>query len=63
VGREIDAGKTHHHCAVINDESERPYSRRIANDEAELTQMIIAVTALGEIEARACRCREPRHRP
>jgi transposase len=47
----IDAGKTHHHCVVIGEDGKRLYSRRILNDEAELTQMLSDVTALGEVEA------------
>jgi transposase len=47
----IDAGKTHHHCVVIGEDGKRLYSRRILNDEAELTQMVADVTALGEVEA------------
>lgn len=46
----IDAGKTHHHCVVIDEDGKRLYSRRILNDEAELLQMLADVTALGEVK-------------
>ncbi|WP_405539599.1 transposase [Streptomyces sp. NBC_00075] len=32
----IDAGKTHHHCTVINAEGQRLVSRKIATDEVSL---------------------------
>lgn len=32
----IDAGKTHHHCVVIDDTGKRLLSRRVANEETEL---------------------------
>jgi sugar (pentulose or hexulose) kinase len=32
----IDAGKTHHHCVVIDADGKRLFSRRILNDEAAL---------------------------
>jgi transposase len=47
----IDAGKTHHHCVVIDAEGRRLFSRRVLNDEATLTQMIADVAALGEVKA------------
>lgn len=42
----IDAGKSHHHCVVIDAGGARLLSRRVANDEAELIGLIDAVTAL-----------------
>lgn len=36
----IDAGKTNHHCVVINAGGERLLSRRIPNNETELTELI-----------------------
>lgn len=39
----IDAGKTHHHCVVIDDEGRRVLSRRVANDEAELLGLMADV--------------------
>ncbi|WP_374952999.1 transposase [Arthrobacter sp. ZGTC212] len=30
----MDAGKTHHHCVVIDADGTRLYSQRIANDES-----------------------------
>ena len=47
----IDAGKTHHHCVVIDAEGRRLFSRRVLNDEATLAQMITDVVALGEVTA------------
>lgn len=42
----IDAGKSHHHCVVIDDEGNRLLSRRVANDEAALTELLTEVLAL-----------------
>lgn len=36
----IDCGKTHHHCLVLDDGGEVLLSRRVANDEPELLQLI-----------------------
>ncbi|MFE1437159.1 IS110 family transposase [Streptomyces sp. NPDC058739] len=47
----IDAGKTHHHCVVIDDAGKRLLSRRVANDETELLQLTADVLALGEVTA------------
>ncbi|MFF4398880.1 IS110 family transposase [Streptomyces sp. NPDC001480] len=44
----IDAGKTHHHCVAIDDSGRRLLSRRIANDEPELLQLLADVLALGD---------------
>ncbi len=39
----IDAGKTHHHCVVIDNAGKRLLSRRVANDETELLKLIADV--------------------
>lgn len=44
----IDAGKTHHHCVVIGSDGKRLLSRRVANDEPELLELMADVLALGE---------------
>ncbi len=44
----IDAGKTHHHCIVIDDEGTRLLSQRVANDETDLLDLIAGVAALGD---------------
>ncbi|MEE4420524.1 IS110 family transposase [Streptomyces bugieae] len=44
----IDAGKAHHHCVVIDETGKRLLSRRVANDESELLQLLAAVLALGD---------------
>ncbi|MDN2502408.1 IS110 family transposase [Nocardia nova] len=44
----VDIGKADHHCVVIDTDGKRLLSRRIANDEAELTKLIGDVTALAE---------------
>ncbi|MFF4214179.1 IS110 family transposase [Streptomyces sp. NPDC001796] len=44
----IDAGKTHHHCVAIDDSGRRLLSRRVANDESELLQLLADVLALGD---------------
>lgn len=43
----IDAGKTHHHCVAIDESGRRLLSRRVANDEPELLQLLTDVLALG----------------
>ncbi|MFC8238542.1 IS110 family transposase [Streptomyces sp. NPDC057284] len=43
-----DAGKTEHHCMVIDAEGKRRLSRRVANDEAVLLELIADVLALSE---------------
>jgi transposase len=43
----VDAGKTHHHCVVIDAEGKRLLSRRVANDEPELLALLWDVAALG----------------
>jgi transposase len=44
----IDAGKGHHHVHVIDADGNRLLSRRVANDEVELTDMITQILALAE---------------
>jgi transposase len=44
----VDAGKTHHHCVVIDADGRKLLSRRVANDEPELLGLIGDVTGLGE---------------
>jgi hypothetical protein len=40
----IDAGKSEHHCVVVDVDGKRVLSRRVANDEATLGELINAVT-------------------
>lgn len=42
----IDAGKAHHHCVLIDGEGTRLLSRKVANDEAALTELLTEVRAL-----------------
>jgi transposase len=44
----IDAGKTHHHCVAIDESGQRLLSRRVANDEPELLELLANVLTLGE---------------
>ncbi|WUI01564.1 IS110 family transposase [Spirillospora sp. NBC_00431] len=44
----IDAGKTHHHCVVLDAEGRRLLSRRVPNDEPELLGLLAEVAGLGE---------------
>jgi transposase len=44
----IDAGKTDHHCVVIDTDGQRLLSQRITNDETALRELITAVTALAD---------------
>ncbi|MFD9623700.1 IS110 family transposase [Streptomyces virginiae] len=44
----IDAGKTRHHCVAIDESGHRLLSRRVANDEPELLQLLTDVLALGD---------------
>ncbi|MEU3658124.1 IS110 family transposase [Streptomyces sp. NPDC032161] len=46
----IDCGKTHHHCVVVDAEGDRLLSRRVANDEVELLQLLGDVLALADEE-------------
>ena len=45
-----DAGKAEHHCVVIDADGQRKLSRRVANDESTLLQLIGDVLALTEGE-------------
>ncbi|MDQ1005924.1 transposase [Streptomyces sp. V4I23] len=45
-----DAGKSEHHCTVIDAEGERRLSRRVANDETTLLELIGEVLELSEGE-------------
>lgn len=42
----IDAGKSDHYCLVIDADGKRLLSRRVANDEAALLELISTVTAM-----------------
>lgn len=42
----IDAGKSDHHCVVIDTDGQRLLSQRVANDEMLLQELITSVTAL-----------------
>ncbi|MFJ6636905.1 IS110 family transposase [Streptomyces sp. NPDC091376] len=44
----IDAGKTHHHCVAIGESGHQLLSRRVANDEPELLELLADVLALSE---------------
>jgi transposase len=44
----IDAGKTHHHCVAIDESGRQLLSRRVANDEPELLELLADVLALSE---------------
>ncbi|MFE7161780.1 IS110 family transposase [Streptomyces sp. NPDC057636] len=44
----IDAGKAHHHCVAIDESGRRLLSRRVANDEPELLELLTDVLALGD---------------
>ncbi len=44
----VDAGKSEHHCVVVDGDGARVLSRRVANDEAKLGELIGAVTALAD---------------
>lgn len=45
-----DAGKAEHHCVVIDSDGQRKLSRRVANDETTLLNLIGDVLALSEDE-------------
>lgn len=47
----IDIGKTHHHCVVIDDQGQRLFSRRVANDETELLDLLAHVLAVHRASA------------
>ncbi|GAA4640718.1 IS110 family transposase [Actinoallomurus vinaceus] len=44
----VDIGKTHHHAVVIDPDGSRLLSRRVANDEAVLLELISEVSALAD---------------
>jgi hypothetical protein len=44
----VDAGKSDHHCVVIDTGGNRLLSQRVANDETALQNLITAVTALAD---------------
>lgn len=44
----IDAGKTHHQCVAIDESGHRLLSRRVANDEPELLELLADVLVLGD---------------
>ncbi|KOG26597.1 MULTISPECIES: IS110 family transposase [Streptomyces] len=44
----IDAGKSHHHCVAIDESGCRLLSRRVANDEPELLELLTDIRALGD---------------
>ncbi|HEY9266362.1 MAG TPA: IS110 family transposase [Mycobacterium sp.] len=44
----IDAGKSDHHCVVIDGDGQRLLSRRVANDEAVLLELVKTVVALAD---------------
>ncbi|TDT97271.1 transposase IS116/IS110/IS902 family protein [Streptomyces sp. 846.5] len=44
----IDSGKTHHHCVVLDTDGAKLLSRRVANDEPELLQLLADVLALAD---------------
>ncbi|WP_406114777.1 IS110 family transposase [Kitasatospora purpeofusca] len=46
----IDCGKTHHHCVVVDSEGRKLLSRRVANDEPELLQLLADVLGLADTE-------------
>jgi transposase len=43
----VDAGKTGHHCVAIDTEGTRLLSRKVSNDEGDLSALIAEVNALG----------------
>lgn len=43
----VDAGKSHHHCVVVDPDGRRLLSQKVANDETELLELIAEVNALG----------------
>ena len=43
----VDAGKTGHHCVAIDTDGTRLLSRKVSNDEEDLTSLIAEVNALG----------------
>ncbi|MEV5541703.1 IS110 family transposase [Saccharopolyspora shandongensis] len=47
----IDAGKIHHHCVVLDADGKRRLSRRVANDETELLELMADVAELAASNA------------
>ncbi|MFJ9908135.1 IS110 family transposase [Streptomyces sp. NPDC101152] len=45
-----DCGKTHHHCLVLDAEGDTVLSRRVANDESELLELICDVLDIADGE-------------
>lgn len=44
----VDAGKTHHHCVVIDEDGARLLSRKVANTEDEILALLADVTGLAD---------------
>lgn len=44
----IDAGKSAHHCVVVDADGQRLLSRRVANDETVLLELVAAVITLAD---------------
>ena len=44
----VDAGKSDHHCVVIDTDGQRLVSQRVANDEAALLDLIEGVATLAD---------------
>jgi transposase len=44
----VDAGKSDHHCVVIDVDGNRLLSQRVSNDETALLELIAAVTTLAD---------------
>ncbi|WP_181647246.1 IS110 family transposase [Streptomyces sp. WAC00263] len=44
----VDAGKSHHHCVVLDAEGVKLLSRRVGNDEAEILQLLADVLDLAD---------------
>jgi hypothetical protein len=44
----VDAGKSAHHCVVIDGDGQRLLSRRVANDEMVLLELVDAVITLAD---------------
>ncbi|MBS3694063.1 IS110 family transposase [Rhodococcus qingshengii] len=49
----IDAGKAHHHCVVIDSDGTQLFSRRVANDEADLSTLVDSVPDRDRIRIRS----------
>jgi hypothetical protein len=48
----IDCGRSHHHCLVLDAEGGTLLSRKVANDEPELLELIRDVQELADEEGR-----------